>query len=44
MALDAWMRTKRLRYGVLLFLSTPVGAALYFFAVYLRRRFMSREE
>ena len=44
MALDAWMRTKRLRYGLLVLISTPVGAALYFFAVYLRRRFMHREE
>jgi hypothetical protein len=44
MALDAWMRFKRLRYGLLVFFSTPIGAALYFFAVYLRRRFMSREE
>ena len=44
MALDAWMRTKRLRYGLLVLISTPVGAALYFFAIYLRRRFMHREE
>jgi hypothetical protein len=44
MALDAWMRFKRVRYGLLVIISTPVGAALYFFAVYLRRRFVGREE
>jgi hypothetical protein len=44
MAFDAWMRTKRLRYAFLLMLSTPVGAGLYFFAVYLRRQFVPRDE
>jgi hypothetical protein len=44
MVMDVWMRTKRLRYGLLLILLTPVGAALYFFAFYLRKRFVPRED
>ncbi len=44
MALDAWMRTGRARYALLVVFSTPLGAGLYFFAVYLRRRFVRKEE
>jgi hypothetical protein len=42
MAFDAWMRTGRARYGLLILVSTPVGAGFYFFAVYFRRRFHPR--
>jgi hypothetical protein len=42
MAFDAWMRTGRARYGLLLLVSTPVGAGFYFFAVYFRRRFQPK--
>lgn len=44
MALDAYFRARRPRDGLLVLASTPVGAALYFFAVYLRRKFIRRDE
>lgn len=44
MALDAWMRTGRAVYGLLVLVTTPVGATFYFFGVYLRARFVRREE
>ena len=44
MALDAWMRFGRARYALLVLLSTPLGAGVYFFVVYLRRKFLPREE
>jgi hypothetical protein len=40
MALDAWVRTGRASWALLLLLSTPVGAAVYFVAVYLRGKFL----
>ncbi|MHC5054826.1 MAG: hypothetical protein ACYTKD_08920 [Planctomycetota bacterium] len=44
MALDAWMRTGRAVYGLLVLVTLPVGATFYFFGVYLRRKFVRREE
>lgn len=44
MALDAWMRTGRAVYGLLVLVTTPVGATFYFFGVYLRAKFVRREE
>lgn len=43
MAFDAYSRTRRLRDGLLVLVSTPAGAALYFFAVYLRRKFLQKD-
>jgi len=43
MALDAWMRFGR-GYALLVLLSTPLGAGAYFFAVYLRRRFLPKRK
>ena len=43
MALDAWMRTGRVAYGLLVLLTTPVGATFYFFGVYLRAKFVGRD-
>lgn len=44
MALDAWTRFGRVRYALFVLLSTPLGAAVYFLVVYLRRKFLSRGE
>jgi hypothetical protein len=44
MALDAWMRTGRIIYGLLVLVTLPVGATFYFFGVYLRAKFVRREE
>jgi hypothetical protein len=44
MALDAWMRSGRAVYGLLVLVTTPVGAFFYFFIVYLRAKFVRREE
>ena len=43
MALDAWMRTGRAVYGLLVVATLPVGAAFYFFGVYLRAKSPRRE-
>ncbi len=43
MALDAWMRFGR-GYALLVLLSTPLGAGGYFFAVYLRRKFLPKRK
>ena len=44
MTLDAWVRTGRTGYSLAVLLTPPVGALVYFFAVYLRRGFVKRGE
>ena len=44
MTLDAYVRTGRAGRPLAILLTPPVGALIYFFAVYLRRRFVRRGE